>query len=351
MRLLGNIIWHIPFMGFVSASLTYLFGLLLTLTVVAAPVGLGLMELGKLLFWPFGKAMIKQSDLNIEQNPTWEMYSKVVMIVYLPFGLIFAIIGVVQMIFAFISILGIPVAIVVAKSLSTFLNPVGKKCVSSALVAELERQEAQRELASYQKTPVTTNIEIEPISPIPSPSQGEAQTERNVLSELPVDKSAEKPDAQKSPDSQKIPVKPIAIGVGVLAAVLIISKIFSGSSKSEYPVAPAIAPAVVKEAAPTTQPTVIAEPAPQEAVVITKTTEPTESAPQPVATMLPEPQKIDTQTAEVKPATKISAAPKKQSTASNDAEMDHRVRVRETIDRDKAKLRETNAKLDELLKN
>ena len=60
MKTLGNILWHIPFFGFVSAILVYLLGLLLTILVVTAPIGLGLMELGKFLFWPFGNAMISK---------------------------------------------------------------------------------------------------------------------------------------------------------------------------------------------------------------------------------------------------------------------------------------------------
>jgi len=52
MRTLGNILWHFPFFGFVNAIVVYLFGLILTATVVAAPIGLGLMRFGKFLFAP-----------------------------------------------------------------------------------------------------------------------------------------------------------------------------------------------------------------------------------------------------------------------------------------------------------
>ncbi|MCW5775741.1 MAG: YccF domain-containing protein [Phycisphaeraceae bacterium] len=41
MRTLGNILWHFPFFGFVNAIIVYFFGLLLTITVVAAPIGSG----------------------------------------------------------------------------------------------------------------------------------------------------------------------------------------------------------------------------------------------------------------------------------------------------------------------
>lgn len=147
MKTLGNILWHIPFMGFISAIFVYLFGLVLTATVVAAPIGLGLMELGKFLFSPFGHAMVSKDDLNIEQNQKWKMYSTIVRVIYFPFGLLFTILAIFQVVFLFFTIVGIPVAIVVAKSLGTYLNPVNKKCVHSAVADELERRVAQAEVS------------------------------------------------------------------------------------------------------------------------------------------------------------------------------------------------------------
>jgi uncharacterized membrane protein YccF (DUF307 family) len=147
MKTLGNILWHIPFMGFLSAIFVYLFGLVLTATVVAAPIGLGLMELGKFLFAPFGHAMVSKDDLNVEQNPKWKMYSTLVRVIYFPFGLIFAIAAVFQVVLLFFTIVGIPVALVVAKSLGTYINPVNKKCVHSAVADELERRVAQAEVS------------------------------------------------------------------------------------------------------------------------------------------------------------------------------------------------------------
>lgn len=144
LKTLGNILWHIPFLGFVSAIAVYVLGLLLTVTVIAAPIGLGLMEFGKFLFWPFGRAMISKKEMNIEQNPVWKTYSTLVMILYFPFGLILAFLAVFQVVGLFISILGIPAALVIAKSLGTYLNPVNKKCVNSAIVDELERRKAQK---------------------------------------------------------------------------------------------------------------------------------------------------------------------------------------------------------------
>ncbi|MFQ5571391.1 MAG: YccF domain-containing protein [Rhodothermales bacterium] len=142
MKTLGNILWHIPFLGFVNAIVVYVLGLILTATVVAAPIGLGLMELGKFLFWPFGKAMISKKELNVEQNIAWKTYSTIVMILYFPIGLILTVLAVFQVVGLFISLFGIPAALVVAKSLGTYLNPVNKKCVHYAVADEIEKKKA-----------------------------------------------------------------------------------------------------------------------------------------------------------------------------------------------------------------
>lgn len=152
MKTLGNILWHFPFFGFVSAIFVYLLGLLLTATVVAAPVGLGLMEFGKFLFWPFGNAMVSKSELNAEQNKAWKAYSTIIMVLYFPFGLLLCIGAIIQVVFLFLSIIGIPAAIVVAKSLGTYLNPVNKKCVHGAVSDELERRKGQQQIDKHLGT-------------------------------------------------------------------------------------------------------------------------------------------------------------------------------------------------------
>ena len=152
MRTFGNILWHFPFFGFVSAIAAYLLGLLLTVTVIAAPIGLGLMELGKFYFAPFNRALVKKSAINIGQNGAWETYSTIVMILYIPLGLVLSILAVIQVGLLFISIIGIPVGIVVAKSIGTYFNPVNKKCVDQAVADELERKKAQAEIEKYTDT-------------------------------------------------------------------------------------------------------------------------------------------------------------------------------------------------------
>ncbi len=142
MKTLGNILWHIPFLGFLNAALVYIIGVLLTLTVVGAPLGRGLMEFGKFLFWPFGYTMVNKKDLGVEQNKAWKILSIIISIIYIPFGILLAIFGAIQSALLCITIIGIPQGLVIAKSLKTLFNPVNKIRVPVAVAKELERRKA-----------------------------------------------------------------------------------------------------------------------------------------------------------------------------------------------------------------
>lgn len=148
MKTLGNILWHFPFFGFITAGFVYLMGLLFTATVIAAPIGLGLMQLGRFLLTPFGHQMINKKDTDAKIDPRWDKYSKIVMILWLPIGAVLSVISALQAIAMALSIIGIPVAIVIAKSIPTYFNPVNKVCVSTAMADEIERTKVQTKLAN-----------------------------------------------------------------------------------------------------------------------------------------------------------------------------------------------------------
>jgi len=149
MRTLGNILWHFPFFGFITALFVFLLGGLFVITVIGAPIGLGLIQLSKFLLSPFSSAMISKKDLNKEQNKLWESFSFIVRILYFPFGLFLCVLTVFQIAALFISLIGIPVALVLAKSLGTYFNPVNKVSVPVAVRDELEKRKAQEQVSKH----------------------------------------------------------------------------------------------------------------------------------------------------------------------------------------------------------
>ena len=148
MRTLANILWHLPYLGFLSALGTFLIGGLFVITVIGAPIGLGLIQLSKFLLTPFSSAMISKKDLKADQNKMWQTFGIIVRIIYFPFGLLLAIVTVFQIVGLFITIIGIPVALVLAKSLGTYFNPVNKICIPKAVADEVASRKAKEHAMS-----------------------------------------------------------------------------------------------------------------------------------------------------------------------------------------------------------
>ena len=146
MRTLGNILWHIPFLGFLSAFATFVIGGLLVVTIVGAPIGFGLIQLSKFLLTPFSSVMVDKKNIKSNQNRLWLAYGFIVRIIYFPIGLVLAIVNAFQVVGLFFSIVGIPVAIVLAKSLGTYFNPVNKVCVSNAVSNEVVLRKAKERI-------------------------------------------------------------------------------------------------------------------------------------------------------------------------------------------------------------
>jgi len=144
MRIFANIIWHFPFFGFISALLTFILGGLLVITILGAPIGFGLIQLSFFLLTPFSKEMVSRDDLEIQQNKIWKTYGFIIRILYFPFGLLLALIVMIQIGLLFLTIIGIPVALVLAKSLSTYFNPVNKKCVPRIVASEIEKKKMKK---------------------------------------------------------------------------------------------------------------------------------------------------------------------------------------------------------------
>lgn len=143
MRTLANIIWHFPFLGFLSALGVFLVGGLFVITILGAPIGLGLIQYSKFLMTPFSSEMISKNDLNRKQNLLWKSYGFIISIIYFPFGLVLTIVTIAQIVGMFVSIVGIPGAIILAKSLGTYFNPVNKICVTTETANEVRARKAK----------------------------------------------------------------------------------------------------------------------------------------------------------------------------------------------------------------
>ena len=141
-----NILWHIPFLGFLFALFYALFGAILCCTVILYPVGLGFFQIAQFLLTPFSSALVSRKELALvrprERSTAAATYSTIIMILYFPFGLIAAAGALFAMIGEFLSIIGIPCGIVWFKALPAIFMPVDKVCVPKAVADEIARIKA-----------------------------------------------------------------------------------------------------------------------------------------------------------------------------------------------------------------
>ena len=160
MRIFCNIIWHIPYLGFMLALFTAIGGLFWCITIVGIPLGLGMFQLSLFYLAPHTHRMVSKSDLALltggQQNTAYKVWAVIIRILYFPFGLVYAFLSVLHIGLNFVTLLGIPNGVAEAKALGTIFNPINKKCVPLPIAEEIDRLKAERMLNKYSNRSAAT---------------------------------------------------------------------------------------------------------------------------------------------------------------------------------------------------
>lgn len=140
MALFGNILWFI-LGGWANFIVYSLLGVVFCITIIGIPVGKALFQYAKLMTFPFGKVIIKETELKGKENVSAirRVGGTLANILWLPVGIATFIANIGLMLVCFVTIIGIPVGIVIAKSCKFLLWPVGAKVVTKE-VAEMARR-------------------------------------------------------------------------------------------------------------------------------------------------------------------------------------------------------------------
>lgn len=144
---LFNILWFIFFGWWNALGLLFL-SVLFSITIVGIPIGKSLFQLAKLTAFPYGKEVIRETELKGKHNVSSirRLGGLIVNIIWLPIGIVLAIVYLAMGILAAITIIGIPVAIVYVKLGQFLLFPIGAKVVTkrqamaSAVANEMYRR-------------------------------------------------------------------------------------------------------------------------------------------------------------------------------------------------------------------
>ncbi len=162
MKVFLNIIWYFPYFGFLLAIPVAITGVLLCLTLVGAPLGLGLLQIVKFLLAPHTQEMVTQKDLSAakgeNRSTLWIVFSSIVSFLYLPLGLLLTLAYIMVAIVEFVTILGIPNGIVIMKLIPSIFNPVGKVCVSGVIARKIQSDKDLKKVNQYfANTPAGRN--------------------------------------------------------------------------------------------------------------------------------------------------------------------------------------------------
>lgn len=141
-------------------------GVLLCCTIILLPVGLKYFEMAKYLLAPFSNALVTEDELSMITGEKVEkgVYSTILRIFYFPFGCVAAVAAVSIMVGEFITLLGIPCALVWGRMLSSIFNPFNKVCVPKDVADEIEKMRSAHVVSKYSGVPAQTSAVVVPSS-------------------------------------------------------------------------------------------------------------------------------------------------------------------------------------------
>jgi uncharacterized membrane protein YccF (DUF307 family) len=179
MTALGNVIWFV-FGGEILALLWLVVAGIFAITIVGLPIARACLEFAKLSAFPFGKEVIRDTELKGTDNVSdfSKVISIILNIIWFPIGLILTVGYLAAGIVSFFSIIGIPVGIVYVRMGQFLLFPIGCRVVSkkqayaSAAANEIEKRMRGKSNSQNVVVNVTT-----PVAEI----QAKASAEKQII--------------------------------------------------------------------------------------------------------------------------------------------------------------------------
>ena len=160
-----NALWHFPFLGFIFAFIYAFYGVLACCTIVLIPAGKGYFQIAKYLLSPYSSAIVSLKDMalikpelaEVKPSNTGEVFNIIARILIFPFGLVAAGMGFFNVIYQFISIIGIFTGLVWWRLLPSIFNPVNKVCVPREVADEIERVKSGAVVSDFKQEANETN--------------------------------------------------------------------------------------------------------------------------------------------------------------------------------------------------
>lgn len=150
MRTGANILWFI-LGGWILALFWFIAAILMAISIVGIPWARACWEIGVLSLMPFGREVIKATELTGKSAGVLGPLRMIGNLIWLPLGVILAVCHVLHGTMMFCTIVGIPLAIQDFKLAGISLFPLGRRVVSIELANEARLANAREKLAGFRK--------------------------------------------------------------------------------------------------------------------------------------------------------------------------------------------------------
>jgi uncharacterized membrane protein YccF (DUF307 family)/ribosomal protein L37E len=144
-----NLIWFVICFGWLQGLVWLIVAVFFAITIIGLPIARACLEFAKLSAFPFGKDIIRETELKGTDNVSWIVRTITIIlnIIWFPIGLFLTVVFFILGIISFITIIGIPVGIVYVRMGQFLLFPIGARVVSkkqaqtAAIANELRKNE------------------------------------------------------------------------------------------------------------------------------------------------------------------------------------------------------------------
>lgn len=128
---LFNIVWFI-FIGWWSSLAWLIIAIHFAITIIGIPIAKSCLEFAKLNAFPYGKEIIKETELKGESEVSSlrKIGGLVLNIIWFPIGVLASFSYLVFGLFSFVTVIGIPVGVVMIRMAKFVLFPIGAKVVT-----------------------------------------------------------------------------------------------------------------------------------------------------------------------------------------------------------------------------
>ena len=168
----GNFIWFI-FGGFIHGLIWLLLAGIFAITIIGLPLARACLEFAKLAAFPFGKSIVRDTDLtNVSQVS--KTVSIILNFIWFPFGLIITILYFALAVAFCVTLIGIPFGIAYARMGKFSLFPIGARVISKkqayavAVANEIEKRNLVQKKTANKKCRQCNNIYPESKSSCPN---------------------------------------------------------------------------------------------------------------------------------------------------------------------------------------